>query len=98
MRRASPQFRVGMRMGCFARLETAGCFFTKAAPCAIAGRVSMDLIGVAVTHLPSAPEVLDILGPDQTIDDLAEAGGTIGYEILTSLGARYKRDYLEGAA
>ena len=29
----------------------------------------------------------------QTVDDLAEAAGTIGYEILTSLGARYARRY-----
>jgi alanine racemase len=35
------------------------------------------------------PDTLDILGPHQTVDDLAEAAGTIGYEILTSLGPRY---------
>ncbi|MEM1341704.1 MAG: alanine racemase C-terminal domain-containing protein, partial [Pseudomonadota bacterium] len=36
----------------------------------------------------------DILAPHQGIDDLAEGAGTIGYEILTSLGARYTRTYL----
>jgi alanine racemase len=36
------------------------------------------------------PDALDILGPDQGIDRLAEAAGTIGYEILTSLGPRYR--------
>lgn len=60
-------------------------------PCRIAGRVSMDLIGVDVTGLPVDPEVLTILGPQQTVDDLAQAAGTIGYEILTSLGTRYHR-------
>ena len=88
----------GYADGLLRAIGNGGLLFHQGRPCAIAGRVSMDLIGVDVTHLPSAPEVLDILGPDQTIDDLAEAGGTIGYEILTSLGARYKRDYLEGAA
>lgn len=64
-------------------------------PCPLAGRVSMDLMGVDVTDLPEVPETLDMLGPHQTVDQLADAAGTIGYEILTSLGARYKRDYKE---
>ncbi|MGY6535984.1 MAG: alanine racemase [Pararhodobacter sp.] len=62
-------------------------------PCPLVGRVSMDLITVDVTHLPTAPEVLTILGPQQTVDALADAAGTIGYEILTSLGPRYSRHY-----
>ncbi|MFD1912654.1 alanine racemase [Halodurantibacterium flavum] len=66
-------------------------------PCPIAGRVSMDLITVDVTDLPEVPAALDILGPHQFVDDLAEAAGTIGYEMLTSLGARYERRY-DGAA
>ena len=65
-------------------------------PCPLAGRVSMDLLTVDVTHLPHTPDSLDILGPYQTIDDLAETTGTIGYEILTSLGARYERRYTGG--
>ena len=59
--------------------------------CPLAGRVSMDLLIVDVTDCPVPPETLDILGPHQGIDALAAAGGTIGYEILTSLGARYRR-------
>ena len=59
------------------------------APCPLAGRVSMDLLTVDVTDLETIPDALDILGPRQGVDDLAEAAGTIGYEILTSLGARY---------
>ena len=53
----------------------------------------MDLITVDVTALDSVPDTLDILGPRQGIDDLATQAGTIGYEILTSLGARYRRRY-----
>ena len=66
-------------------------------PCPVVGRVSMDLITVDVTHLDGVPDSLEILGPHQGVDDLAEAAGTIGYEILTSLGARYDRIY-KGAA
>ncbi|TNC73772.1 alanine racemase [Rubellimicrobium roseum] len=64
-------------------------------PCPAVGRVSMDLIIVDVTDLPEDPEHLSILGPHQTIDQLADAAGTIGYEVLTSLGTRYARSHRE---
>jgi len=62
------------------------------------GRVSMDLITVDVTEAPDlAPgDALDLLGPHQGVDALAAAAGTIGYEILTSLGSRYARRYEGG--
>lgn len=66
-------------------------------PCPVVGRVSMDAITVDVSHLEQAPQRLDILGPHQSVDDLAEAGDTIGYEILTGLGTRYARRYVEGS-
>jgi alanine racemase len=66
-------------------------------PCPIVGRVSMDLITVDVTHLTEVPAALDILGPHQSADDLATVAGTIGYEVLTSLGPRYTRHYIGGA-
>ncbi len=63
--------------------------------CPLVGRVSMDLITVDVTDLRGeVPDMLEILNARQTVDDLAAAAGTIGYEILTSLGARYERVYL----
>lgn len=64
-------------------------------PCPVVGRISMDLITVDVTDLPNDPERLRILNGHQTVDDLAEAAGTIGYEILTSMGRRYSRGYVE---
>lgn len=65
--------------------------FAEETPCPVRGRVSMDLITVDVTHLPEVPDWLEVLGLHQGVDDLAEAAGTIGYEILTSLGGRYAR-------
>ncbi|MBY8977654.1 alanine racemase [Rhodobacteraceae bacterium NNCM2] len=64
-------------------------------PVPFAGRVSMDLITLDVTDAPDAAPGgwIEILGPNQSIDDLAQATGTIGYEILTSLGFRYSRHY-----
>ncbi len=64
-------------------------------PCPVVGRVSMDLITVDVTHLAAVPETLSLLGPMQSVDQLADTAGTIGYEILTRLGPRLKRRYLE---
>ena len=65
--------------------------FADGLACPVVGRVSMDLITVDITDLEGDPESLGLLGEAQGIDDLAEAAGTIGYEILTALGARYKR-------
>jgi alanine racemase len=56
----------------------------------------MDLITVDITHLDEVPKSLDLLGPHQGVDDLADVAGTIGYEILTSLGQRYARHYHGG--
>ncbi|WP_372602824.1 alanine racemase [Actibacterium sp.] len=84
----------GYADGLIRAMSGRGHLFFDGTPCPIVGRVSMDLITVDVTHLAATPRMLDILGPDQTIDDLADVAGTIGYEILTSLGARYKRRYV----
>lgn len=67
-------------------------------PCPLVGRVSMDLITVDITHLPEVPRTLDILGPNQPVDALADLAGTIGYELLTALGPRYTRRYQERPA
>lgn len=68
----------------------------EAAP--ILGRISMDLIAVDVSHMLESQDVpggwAEVIGPNQSADDLAKAAGTIGYEILTSLGGRYERRYL----
>ncbi len=61
--------------------------------CPVIGRVSMDLITVDVTDAPQEPKTLELLGQHQSVDTVADAAGTIGYEILTSLGARYYRRY-----
>ncbi|MDG2405585.1 MAG: alanine racemase [Paracoccaceae bacterium] len=61
--------------------------------CPLVGRISMDLITVDVTNLTNPPESLEMLNTQQTVETLAEAAGTISYEILTSLGTRYTRVY-----
>lgn len=68
----------------------------------IVGRVSMDSITLDVTQVPGkllypgAP--VELIGPHQSIDDVAANAGTISYEILTRLGHRYRRDYHQAQA
>ena len=64
-----------------------------AAYAASIGRISMDLIGVDITSLTVEPDRLELINSQQTIDKIADAAGTIGYEFLTSLGHRYNREY-----
>jgi alanine racemase len=70
--------------------------------CPIAGRVSMDLIAVDVTDLEKSAarrgHMVTLIGEGITVDELAHRFGTIGYEVLTSLGRRYARVYKGGAA
>ncbi len=65
--------------------------------CPLAGRVSMDLIVVDVTNVEetevSRGNLVTLLGDGIGVDDLAARAGTIGYEVLTSLGRRYRRVY-----
>ena len=64
-------------------------------PCPVVGRVSMDMLAVDITDLAETPRTLEILGPAQGVDALADQAGTIGYEVLTALGPRYQRRYQE---
>ncbi len=62
---------------------------------ALVGRVSMDLATFDATDHPALRpgDWLELLGPGRTPDDVAEAAGTNGYEVLTSLGRRFHRVY-----
>ncbi len=68
--------------------------------CPFAGRVSMDLIVIDVTDVADpalAPGTLaELLGESIGVDDMGARAGTIGYEVLTSLGRRYRRRYIGG--
>ncbi|MER8496306.1 alanine racemase [Mesorhizobium sp. M1312] len=62
------------------------------------GRVSMDSIVLDISALPpdrlKAGDLVELIGPSQTVDQAAGHAGTIGYEILTSLGHRFHRRYV----
>ena len=83
----------GYADGILRTLSGKGTLWHGATPCPLLGRVSMDLLTVDVTALEADPEALDLLCAHQDADQLADVAGTIGYEILTGLGARYARVY-----
>lgn len=63
--------------------------------CPFAGNVSMDLITIDITDVPVSSvqpgDFVTLIGDGIDIDEVGAAGRTIGYEILTSLGRRYRR-------
>jgi len=65
--------------------------------CPVVGRISMDLMAVDISALPDKAlrrgDLVTLIGDDVTLDDVGNKAGTIGYEILTSLGRRYHRVY-----
>lgn len=63
----------------------------------VVGRVSMDLTILDVTDVAPAARtpgsMVELIGRHAPVDRLAQAAGTISYEVLTSLGSRYERVY-----
>jgi alanine racemase len=61
------------------------------------GRITMDLTLFDVTDVPDEALEdgwIELIGPNIPLDEAAKAAGTIGYELLTGLGPRYERRYL----
>ncbi len=92
---------IGYADGLHRALGKSGLVYFDGCALPIVGRVSMDSITVdasalQIDHFGPGSEV-ELIGDHQSVDDLAGAMGTIGYEVLTGLGRRYERTYL-GAA
>jgi alanine racemase len=66
----------------------------------IVGRISMDLMTLDVTGLdPSLVQAggfVDLIDAKNPVDIVGARAGTIGYEVLTALGRRYQRVYIDG--
>jgi alanine racemase len=76
-----------------------GRVLVRGRPIPFAGRVCMDLVMLDVTDLEAAREGDEVVligsqaGATLTADDLADACGTINYEILTGIRRRVPRRY-----
>jgi len=93
---------VGYADGYLRSLSNRACGYIGDHRVPLVGRVSMDLITFDVTgvpdHLCRPGDWIELIGPNRTVDAVADDAGTIGYEILTSLGRRFHRAYVgEGA-
>lgn len=64
----------------------------------VAGRITMDLTIFDITDVPEdlvrAGDYIELFGSNVLVDDAARAAGTIGYEMLTSMGLRHQRRYV----
>jgi len=82
------------------RLSNIGAAYFEGVRLPIAGRVSMDSITLDASRLYEAGlalqlgDYVELIGPHQSLEEVAEQAGTIPYEILTGLGRRYHRVYL----
>ena len=89
---------IGYADGWLRSLSGRGHAFVDGVRVPFAGNVSMDSITLDVTGVPEERVQpgceVELLGAQQTVDDVAREAGTIGYEVLTGLGSRFHRRYL----
>lgn len=90
---------IGYADGFLRTLGNRGCAFLDGNALPIIGRVSMDLVTLDATAAPTATvgRMVELIGPSRPVDVVAAEAGTIGYEMLTRLGRRFRRDYLAQA-
>lgn len=66
----------------------------------VVGRITMDLTTFDISAIPEnrvrSGDYVELFGPNIGLGEAAKAAGTIGYELLTSLGARYARRHVHG--
>ena len=90
---------VGYADGYIRSLSSRGSAYFGERKLPVVGRVSMDMLAIDVSDIDRAEihpgGLIDLLGPHYTVNDAADAAGTIGYEILTGLGHRYTRRYID---
>jgi len=88
---------VGYADGWLRALSNRGSAFIGGRRVPIAGRISMDSMTLDATGVPETlltpGSLVELIGPHQSLDDVAADAGTIAYEILTQLSARYAREY-----
>jgi alanine racemase len=90
---------IGYADGWLRSLSHRGCGWLAGKRVPLLGRVSMDLATFDVTGVPEGEccpgNLIELIGPHYGVDAAAADAETIGYEILTALGARYHRVYRE---
>jgi alanine racemase len=89
---------IGYADGYFRHLSNKAFAYVAGHKVPLIGRVSMDMVALDVSTVPhpllTSHVRAEFINAQQTVDDVADAAGTIGYEIFTRIGARVVRDYV----
>ncbi|MGI9051704.1 MAG: alanine racemase [Ilumatobacteraceae bacterium] len=92
--------QLGYHDGVFRSFQRGGAVVVNGRRCPVIGRVSMDSMVVDLSACPEAEVGSDVLifgtqgESSQAIDDVAEAMGTIAYEVISRLGPRVQRVFV----
>ncbi len=90
---------IGYADGWLRSLSHRGCGWLAGKRVPLLGRLSMDLATFDVSAVPPAElypgNMIELIGDHYGVDAAAADAGTIGYEMLTALGARHHRVYRE---
>lgn len=89
---------IGYADGFFRGLSNRTSVITAQGPAPLVGRICMDMCMVDLTDLPDVHvgDEVEIFGPTQSVDTLAERLDMIPYELCCSVSKRVPREYLEG--
>jgi alanine racemase len=73
-----------------------GCVYVNNTCCPIVGRICMDMIMIDLCKLEvNEGAAVEIIGKNQSLQQLAEKMNTIPYEVMTSISKRVHKVYLE---
>ncbi len=85
-------------------LSNRGTVLVRGCRAPVVGRVCMDLTMIDVTEVPDVADGDEVVligsqrGASLPAEEVAEAAGTIAYELLCGIGPRVPRRYLDGAS
>ena len=90
--------RIGYADGLNRKLGNSnGCVFIKGRKAPLLGNICMDMAMVDITDIPNVYEgdSAEVFGPHISVSEVSRSIGTISYEVLTGIGQRIKRVYIE---
>ena len=87
---------IGYADGFFRGLSNRMSVVTAQGPAPQRGRICMDMSMIDLTDLPDVKvgDEVEIFGPDNSVNDMAEQAGTIPYELTCAVSKRVPRIYL----